>query len=380
MRAIARIASAAVLAATLAVSGCGGLGDLTGGTPPNVDPATLADHPAMDGIDTVGKNVSFAFALMKLYDQRSADLRDADYVSGLPLYAAGIATGALMLHNGSRNAIIDLGLGAAAYYGARSSLDFAGRAAVLEDATLAWQCFADAAARVSFLDPATITATPELGKVIQHDYRLLDRTLKKARAFLANGTPMAAATRQALVAAIDSGAAVLPAAERAAQSAGQAGLTLAKYRRAILRSVAMSYAGRRRAFSYRGALDGTTESIEQLVDYRTRSALARDKMTAAKIDLGDPQADIDTATGTPSPGVAATPEATPPAAAGAAAAEAGSVAQFEQFVGAVDPTDKDARKLRAVVYILMEMTERFSDNPEYQAVPALPNDLARCVP
>lgn len=371
-----RTAQAVSMVAALAVSGCAGWSEVTGGAPPTVDAAALADHPVMAGIDTVGKNVAFAYALIDLYDQRAAKLRDVDYVSSLPLYAAGIATGVLLLHDGSKNAIIDIGLGAAGYYAARSSLDFAGRAEVLDNATAAWQCFADASARVSFLDGTDAKGKAQIGQTIQHDYELLNRTLKKARAYLSNGTVMADPTRQSLIAAIDAGAAVLPAAERIAQAGGQAELTLSKYRRAILRAVASAYAGRRQAFGYKTTVASLTQGVEDLVDYRVRAAQARDKMTTAVADPAEAQATI--ATTVPAPAPATVTDGT---AQGATAAESGGgTSQFAQFVGAVSPTDKDARKLRALVYILMEMTTRFSDNPQYLAVAALPTELAKCVP
>lgn len=353
--------------AALSLSACAQVTDAVKGAPPSEVEAIgeMADTK-MPALNTVQQNITFANTLIRLYDDRSGRLRDADYYSTLPLYAAAVASGAMLLNNVNHNILLKVGAGAAGYYAGLSSLDFDGRAEVLEGATGAWQCFSDAAARVDFLDPATpppAGTKPQLGVRLQHDYELLDRTIRKARAYLSNGTPMDDATRTALIHAVDAANTILPSAERVARQATQADLILAKQRRAILRAVSIAYRGKRQPFNYQSVLNGTTTAVDHVLEQRSAAGQSNDKL--AQLNKDALSQDL--------------PAETRAADGGANAGESRTQA-FSAYVNGVTADRPDSRKLRAIAYILAEMTERFSYGLQAKAVSELPLDLAKCTP
>lgn len=349
-----------LLALAAMTGGCAAIQGVAGGAPPaDAEVARdLADQAAGNRLylklDSVGKNVAFAETLIGLYDARSERLRDTDYITTLPLYAAGVAAGILALHDVNKTTLLDIGIGAGAYYGLTSSLNFAGRAQVLQDATQNWQCFADTAAQVRFLDGKAgggDDSPPVLGAKIAHDYDNLHRAILTGRAYMANGVALDDATSAALANAVKAAVAVEPAAAAIRLNATQADRVLARYRRAILRQVAIAYSGQRQPFAYK-AFAGSN-SLDQYVTFR--AAVEQTKAVQAGQDAGAVLLD-------PANGQSA-----------------------DSATADLDKTLADAKasgqaKVRAVIYRLTELSLRFSTDPDYVAVGQLPAQLEKCVP
>ncbi len=358
------------------IAGCGD--HLLSTSPPRVDNQAIVDKTVKTEtpLTTVNQNVIFAETLMEMYDARAVDLRDAGYWSTIPFYAAAVATGVVLLHGANTNVVADIGLGVGGYYALTQSLDFSGRAEVLANSVSNWQCFSDAAGRVAFVDPDPGQAASVTGRRIVARRDRLVRNLDKARAYLYNGARADDATFAALRAAIAVGEKALPMADGNVQAASDVNRNLNKYRRMILRSVASSYVGKMKPFSYKGTIDGINDNMDSLVQYKAKAQNIRDSLAANS----NPGVD---ATGQ---GVLnSTPPVPAPAPAVAAPADSKEVVEADQQarVDGLPPLAKGVdgtRQMRAMIYVLTETARQVADDPDAAALAALPVELAKCVP
>ena len=338
------------------------------------------DYP----LTTVKENVAFAKAMNRLYEGSAGNLRSYAYFSSLPFYAAAIATGAILLHGAETNIIADLGLGVGGYYTLTQSLDFSGRAEVLNDATAKWKCFAEHANRVAFADRKSDGKQTGEAKRIGARYGYLSRNLSSARAYLDHGGTADTETITALKAAFDSGTKSLLVAERNGRDLGNVKDTLDKYRDSILNAVNISYSGKMKSFNYKEIVNQLSVVVGEEAKYKADAQSARDAVANAPKAPGTPVPAQDK--GTLSSMLASSSLLTTDSSQAvrdlmADPTDKGAIETLrqEQLESGLKAEISDVRAMRALTYRLNEMSLELANDSDGAALASLPVELAKCV-
>jgi hypothetical protein len=359
-------------------------------TPPRITDANQlnAASSSVLQLSSVRQNVIFARKLVEMYDSQVVDLRDAGYWSTVPLYAAAIATGAVLAHGANTNVLIDIGLGTGGYYALTQSLDFSGRADVLTRATKNWTCFANAAGKVDFIDPRTGT-NGKVGAVLSARRDRLSRNVRSAIAYQANGGDAPDDVLKALGDAITLGRKAEPAAQAAVDAADDALSVLEEFRDEIERKIKLEYYGRLKPFDYDATLGSLTGSVKKVAEHqgeviKLREALDRSLSNDPNQENESALKDIQ-APGGPEDSVAVNP-ASPSIKEQRADEKQSKIDNMNALGATLAQTGRASRpfnaerKMRALTYIINETVRQITEDTETPKLLALRGELAKCVP